>query len=83
MCKFEKQLSWVKDVIGVSQWSTIADGHSLQGSSLMNVPEAIPGLAVVCAGAIEGDNPMKRPKFELFEEDRRPWLGKLNDAAKL
>jgi hypothetical protein len=48
----------------------------------MNVPEAIPGLAVVCAGAIEGGNPMK-PKFELFEEDRRSWLGKVNDGAKL
>jgi hypothetical protein len=54
----------------------------LQGSSLMNVPESIPGLAVVCAGAIEGDVSMK-PKFELFEEDRRPWLGTVNNAAKL
>jgi len=54
----------------------------LQGASLMNVPEAIPGLAVVCAGAIEGDNSMK-PKFELFEEDRRPWLRKVNGEAKL
>ena len=53
-----------------------------QGSSLMNVPEAIPGLAVVCAGAVEGGNPMK-PKFELFEEDRRPWLSKVNGEAKL
>jgi hypothetical protein len=53
-----------------------------QGSSLMNVPEAIPGLAVVCAGAIEGANSMK-PKFELFEEDRRPWLSKVNGEAKL
>jgi hypothetical protein len=48
----------------------------------MNVPEAIPGLAVVCAGAIEGANSMK-PKFELFEEDRRPWLSKVNGEAKL
>jgi hypothetical protein len=46
------------------------------------VPDAIPGLAVVCAGAIEGDNQMK-PKFELFEEDRRPWLVKVNGEAKL
>ena len=53
-----------------------------QGSSLMNVPDAIPGLAVVCAGAIEGGNAMK-PKFELFEEDRRPWLSKVNGEAKL
>ncbi|GAB7333923.1 hypothetical protein MBLNU13_g06036t1 [Cladosporium sp. NU13] len=52
------------------------------GSSLMNVPEAIPGLAVVCAGAIEGGNSIK-PKFELFEEDRRPWLSKVNGEAKL
>jgi hypothetical protein len=48
----------------------------------MNVPESIPGLAVVCAGAIEGEDSMK-PKFELFEEDRRPWLGTVNNAAKL
>jgi len=48
----------------------------------MNVPDAIPGLAVVCAGAIEGDNQMK-PKFELFEEDKRPWLSKVNGEAKL
>jgi hypothetical protein len=48
----------------------------------MNVPESIPGLAVVCAGAIEGDISMK-PKFELFEEDRRPWLGTVNNASKL
>jgi len=54
----------------------------LQGSSLFNAPDAIPGLAVVCAGAIEGDNSMK-PKFELFEEDRRPWLSKVNGEAKL
>ncbi|KAM0700980.1 hypothetical protein Q7P35_011340 [Cladosporium inversicolor] len=52
------------------------------GSSLMNVPDAIPGLAVVCAGAIESDNSMK-PKFELFEEDKRPWLSKVNGEAKL
>lgn len=54
----------------------------LQGSSLMNVPDAIPGLAVVCAGAIESDNSMK-PKFELFEEDKRPWLSKVDGEAKL
>lgn len=45
----------------------------------MNVPEAVPGLVVVCAGAIEGDVATK-PKFELFEEDRRPWMSKVNDA---
>ena len=48
----------------------------------MNVPEDIPGLAVVCAGAIEGANSMK-PKFELFEEDRRPWVSRVNGEAKL
>jgi hypothetical protein len=48
----------------------------------MNKPDAVPGLAVVCAGAIEGGDAMK-PKFELFEEDRRSWLGRVNEAAKL
>ena len=50
----------------------------------MNVPESIPGLFVVCAGAIESanDDSSMKPKFELFEEDKRSWLGKLG-AAKL
>lgn len=46
----------------------------------MNVPEAVPGLVVVCAGAIEGDDVNTKPKFELFEEDRRNWMSKVNDA---
>ncbi|KAL1588185.1 hypothetical protein WHR41_03013 [Cladosporium halotolerans] len=54
------------------------------GSSLMNKPQAIPGLIVACTGAIQsGEDPL-HPKFELFEEDRRPWLGSIvKGAAKL
>jgi hypothetical protein len=80
MCTFKEQPCPI--LIGGGDILRLLIDHSLQGSSLMNVPESIPGLAVVCAGAIEGDISMK-PKFELFEEDRRSWLGTVNNAAKL
>lgn len=51
----------------------------------MNVPESIPGLIVICAGAIKNNeaDPAMKPKMELFEQDRRPWQGKVAAAAKL
>jgi hypothetical protein len=39
----------------------------------------VPGLAVVHCGSI-ADGEERKPKFELFEEDRKAWMSKIGGA---
>ncbi|QIX00273.1 hypothetical protein AMS68_005790 [Peltaster fructicola] len=47
------------------------------GSSLFLRSAAVPGLLVAQCSALD-DNEPRKPKFELFEDDRKPWLSKVS-----
>lgn len=61
----------------VGMWLLICP---FQGSCLF-IKGTIDGVFVLHCGTIEGEL-SRQPKFELFEEDKREWLGKLS-APKL
>lgn len=47
-----------------------------QGSCLF-IKGTVDGVFVLHCGVIEGEE-VRRPKFELFEGDKRDWVGKLS-----
>lgn len=50
-----------------------------QGSPIFLQSAAVPGLIVAHCGLFD-DNEPRKPKFELFEQDRRAWMVKIGGA---
>ncbi|KAM0721654.1 hypothetical protein Q7P37_002579 [Cladosporium fusiforme] len=53
------------------------------GSSLYVVPEASPGLMVLCTGSIDGGDNSMKPAIEFFGQDRRKWMSSVGREIKL
>ncbi|EMC91285.1 hypothetical protein BAUCODRAFT_320660 [Baudoinia panamericana UAMH 10762] len=42
------------------------------GSTLFILPQAFPGLSILCTGSMQDKT---QPSFELFTENKSPWIG--------